>query len=114
MLFRSFSGLTNDEIDARWPGERERRAVDKYEWRFPGGESYADADRRVARALDAVRLRPSRRPLLVAHEMVGRMVQRHLLGLDPVAALARRHPHDVVFEIDPRSRECRAVPTADD
>jgi broad specificity phosphatase PhoE len=57
-----FSGLIDEQIDARFPGERQRRAADKYQWRFPGGESYADADARAGRALDQVRLRPARRP----------------------------------------------------
>jgi broad specificity phosphatase PhoE len=102
----AFTGLTNDEIDARFPGERTKRAAGKYEYRFPGGESYADADIRVGRALSRI---TGRRPLLVAHEMVGRMLLRHLLGLDPAAALARTLPHEVVIEIDPRAGLCREV-----
>jgi probable phosphoglycerate mutase len=102
-----FSGLIDEQIDARFPGERQRRATDKYQWRFPDGESYADADPRAARALHQVSRRPAKRPLIVSHEMIGRMLQRHLLGLDPQAALARSHPHDVVFQIDPASRDCR-------
>jgi broad specificity phosphatase PhoE len=104
-----FSGLIDEQIDARFPGERARRATDKYEWRFPGGESYADADVRAGLALDQVRLRGARRPLLVSHEMIGRMLQRHLLGLAPQAALTRTHPHDVVYQIDPTSRACHVV-----
>jgi probable phosphoglycerate mutase len=100
-----FSGLVDAQIDAHFPGERDRRAADKYRWRFPGGESYADADARAALALARLRERPSRRPLLVSHEMIGRMLLRHLLGLDPQVALGRSHPHDVVFRIDPGARE---------
>jgi hypothetical protein len=33
------AGLTNDEINARYPGELARRSADKYLWRFPGGEA---------------------------------------------------------------------------
>jgi broad specificity phosphatase PhoE len=42
-----FSGLIDEQIEARFPGERQRRAADKYWWRFPGGESYAAADGRA-------------------------------------------------------------------
>jgi len=104
-----FSGLVEGQIDAQFPGQRQLRAADKYGWRFPGGESYADVDIRAARALDRVSRRPVRNPLLVAHEMIGRMLQRHLLGLDAHAALARSHPHDVVYQIDLASRTCREV-----
>jgi broad specificity phosphatase PhoE len=64
---------------------------------------------RAARALDRVSRSPSRRPLLVSHEMIGRMLQRRLLGLDAQAALTRSHPQDVVFRIGPASRECHRV-----
>jgi broad specificity phosphatase PhoE len=104
-----FSGLVDEQIDARFPGQRQLRAADKYGWRFPGGESYADADARAARVLDQVSRRPARRPLLVAHEMIGRMLQRCLLGLDTATALARSHPHDVVYRIDPATRSCSEV-----
>lgn len=101
-----FSGLTSEEIDARFPGERARRAAAKYDYRFPGGESYADADPRVARALAAIH---GRRPLLVAHEMVGRLLLRRLLALDPATAMTQKHPHDVVYEVDPAARTCRVI-----
>lgn len=96
-----FAGLTDGEIEDRHPGELGRRAEDKYRWRFPGGESYADVDRRAALALRAIAARPARRPLVVSHAMVGRMLLRHLLGLDPREALGREQPHGVVYEVDP-------------
>jgi hypothetical protein len=104
-----FSGLVDEQIDARFPGERHRRTADKYRWRFPDGESYADADPRAAGALRQISRRPVKRPLTVSHEMIGRMLQRHRLGLDPQVALARSHPHDVVFEIDPAAPDCRPL-----
>lgn len=97
-----FAGLTEEEINARYPGAMQRRAEDKYRWRFPGGESYADADIRVASALAQITANPARRPLIVSHEMIGRMLQRHLLGIDLPAALATKHPNDVVYVIDYR------------
>ena len=38
------TGLTEDEITASHSGEWRRRAADRYGWRFPSGESYADVD----------------------------------------------------------------------
>ena len=51
----AFAGLTNREIEAAHPGEL---AVDQwkalYSWRFPDGESYADAERRATTAFDEI------------------------------------------------------------
>jgi probable phosphoglycerate mutase len=48
-----FRGLIDEQI-AQFPGDRQRRAADKYQWCFPDGESYADADTRAASALHQV------------------------------------------------------------
>jgi broad specificity phosphatase PhoE len=99
-----FAGMTNEEISGRYPGALEERAQDKYRWRFPGGESYADADVRAASALAMVAAHPARRPLIVSHDMIGRLLQRRLLGMDVSDALAGQHPHDVVYVIDYRGQ----------
>ncbi|MBX6749547.1 MAG: histidine phosphatase family protein [Micromonosporaceae bacterium] len=99
-----FAGLSNQDIELRYPGELARRAADKYRWRFPGGESYAGAEARAGRALASVSGYPARRPVIVAHEMIGRMLLRHLLGLGPEEALALRQPHDVIIVVDPPAR----------
>jgi probable phosphoglycerate mutase len=99
-----FAGLTDEEIEERHPGEFTRRADDKYLWAFPGGESYADADRRAGQALADPGLRAASRPLIVSHEMIGRMLQRHLLGIEPGQALASKHPQNVVYSLHPGPR----------
>jgi broad specificity phosphatase PhoE len=104
-----FAGLTGAEIETRAPGELGRRAVDRYQWRFPDGESYADLDRRAAEALARVAGYPAVRPLIVSHEMIGRMLLRHLLDLAPQEALALHHPHDVIYTVDPAARDLRQV-----
>jgi broad specificity phosphatase PhoE len=91
-----WSGLTSAEIDADWPGQRVARERDKYAFRFPGGESYADAEVRAGRALAEIARSGARRPLLVSHEMVGRMLLKQLGVQD---ALHRRQPSDVVYRV---------------
>ena len=103
----AFAGLTNDEIEARHPGELARRARSKYSWSFPGGESYADADVRAGSALDAVAATGAISPVLVTHEMIGRMLLRTLLRLDTQDALEQSLPHGSVIEVWPA--EARAV-----
>lgn len=87
------AGLTNTEIEERFPGQLAARTADKYTWRFPRGESYADADVRAGAALDEVARSGVLRPVLVTHEMIGRMLLRQLVGLTVDEALARSLPH---------------------
>jgi probable phosphoglycerate mutase len=91
-----WSGLGSAEIDARWPGQREARERAKYTYRFPEGESYADGQVRAARVLAEIGRSGVRRPLLVSHEMIGRMLLRQLGVPD---ALATRQPSDLVYRV---------------
>jgi probable phosphoglycerate mutase len=105
------SGLTSAEIELGFPGELERRSVRKFEWSFPGGgESYADLDKRAGVALQEISSKGARRPLIVSHEMIGRMLLRHLLQEDPHVLLTWSHPQDVVYQIDIASGAVAKVP----
>lgn len=92
-----FAGLTNADIAERHPTAARERAEDKYHWRFPNGESYADADHRAAKALRIIR--QARTPLVVSHEMIGRMLLRNLLAEAPEEALRRHQPHDLIYVV---------------
>lgn len=105
----AFAGLTNEEIEVSHPGVLARRASRKYTWRFPGGESYRDADRRAGRALRRIEATGVRRPVLVTHEMVGLMLLRHLLGLPPPASLVRSLPQGIVVHIRPADGAMREI-----
>lgn len=94
------AGLTWAEIDERHPGARAERAENRYGWAFPGGESYAQARVRAQKALSACGWESEGAPLLVAHEMIGRMLRAELRSLGQAEALALRHPQGVVLEID--------------
>ncbi|MFJ6531505.1 histidine phosphatase family protein [Microbacterium sp. NPDC091662] len=97
------AGMTWNEIDEVYPTAREERAANRYGWAFPGGESYAQARSRARKALSSCGWASEGVPLLVSHEMIGRMLRAELRGLDASNALGLRHPHGVVFEIDGRS-----------
>jgi broad specificity phosphatase PhoE len=98
------AGLRADEIEEAFPGALAARAADKYRWCFPGGESYADGDVRAAAALRVLTSSGAERPLVVSHEMIERMLLRHLLDLSPAEALAYGHPHGVVYRVDVAAR----------
>ncbi len=96
----ALAGMTWDEIDEEFPGAREERAANRYGWAFPGGESYAQARARARKALSSCGWASTGVPLLVGHEMIGRMLRAELRGLDATTALALRHPQGVIFEIE--------------
>ncbi|MGV2902727.1 histidine phosphatase family protein [Microbacterium sp. AGC62] len=96
----ALAGMTWDEIDTAYPMAREERAANRYGWAFPGGESYAQARSRARKALSSCGWASEGTPLLVSHEMIGRMLRAELRRLDASNALGLRHPHGVVFEID--------------
>jgi broad specificity phosphatase PhoE len=55
-------------------------------------------------ALTKIAASGSRNPLIVSHEMIGRMLLRNLLDIDAAAALATSQPHDVVYQVDVPAR----------
>ncbi|MDT0277866.1 histidine phosphatase family protein [Blastococcus goldschmidtiae] len=103
------AGLTRTQIDARFPGALAARRQNLYRWAFPGGESYADADRRASVALSVIAASGARRPLVVSHEMIGRMLARALLGAAADTALTWQQPNDILLHITPSTHELRAV-----
>jgi probable phosphoglycerate mutase len=106
-------GLTDAEIERDFPHMAADRARDKYGYRFPDGESYADADRRAGEALRRIEATGARRPLVVSHEMVGRMLLRNLVDLDVRTALACKHPHDVVYRVRIGEARYECLPAED-
>jgi probable phosphoglycerate mutase len=86
-----------------------RRSSDKYWWRFPRGESYERGATRASLALGRVATEGSRRPLLVTHEMTGRMLLKVLLDLDPAEALAQSLAFGAVTAVSPTARDFTEV-----
>lgn len=104
-------GLTTPEANVRFPGALGQRALDKYNWRFPGGESYADADVRASVALGRIVKTGAQRPLIVSHEMIGRMLLRNLLGCPPGEVLTGQQPHHLVYQVDPSLSQVAEIVT---
>ena len=83
----SMAGLTEREILARFPDEWRARKANRASWRFPGGESYEDAQRRVRDAIRRISAAGARRPMLITHEMISRVVVGCLVGRPLASAL---------------------------
>jgi broad specificity phosphatase PhoE len=93
------SGLTNLEIERSNPGVLAQRRSCLYDRRFPGGESYSDGDLRVAAALKRIEAFPARRPVLVRHGMIARMLLGNLLRLENEDALGRSFCQGTVYQV---------------
>lgn len=71
--------MTYAEIQERLPEEYEARAEDKFRYRYPRGESYADLVQRLEPLI--VDLERQRRPvLLIAHQAIIRVLYCYLMG----------------------------------
>ena len=95
-----WNGRTYDEIAAEDPGIHERRDADKWNFAVPGGESYADAARRIREFLTTI----DRPTVIVGHGASGRILRGYLLGLRPRRVPHLPAPQDRVFKIS-RGRE---------
>jgi len=95
-----FAGFTDEELDAAHPGWRDERHQNLYEWRFPGGESYHDAHDRAIRALASPEITSASCPLIITHEMVGRMLIGALNHLTVEQALQCSLTHGSLLVFD--------------
>jgi probable phosphoglycerate mutase len=92
-----WQGLSNAQIDERFPGVRQERAENKWEHVIPGGESYAKVYERAVAWLATM---PEEQfAITVAHEMISRTIRGAYCRLDPHSMLALNHPHHVVYRL---------------
>ena len=93
-----WQGLSNTQIDERFPGALQERTENKWEYVIPGGESYAQVYKRATAWLATV---PEKGPLIaVAHEMISRTIQGAYCHLDPDSILALDHPQHIIYRLD--------------
>ena len=89
-----WQGLTDTEIDEAYPYERERRYANHWNYRIPNGESYSMVEQRISSFLKNQELN---NVLIIAHEMVNRVVLGNWLSLSESKTLKLKHPHDIVY-----------------
>ena len=93
----AWQGLTNVEIDSRYPGERRSREKNKWGYVIPGGESYADVSRRIEQWLAG--RRRAQVTVAVTHRMVSRILQGRYAGMGPEDTLRRTHQQGRVYRL---------------
>jgi probable phosphoglycerate mutase len=94
----AWEGLTVDEVRERFPGRYEARGSNLAGFRPPGGESFADVQRRAWPAFDAAVAETDGPLAIVAHGGVNRTLLCHILGM-PLENLFRLGQHYACINI---------------
>lgn len=101
--FGRWEGLTRAELEAVDPGAWGRREADKWDYRVPGGESYALVAARAAAWL--AEIPPEARLIAVGHGLTGRILRGLYAGMSEGEILALDEPQDAVFRLSAGSAE---------
>jgi alpha-ribazole phosphatase len=76
-----WEGCTFGEIAQRFPNEFKARGVDIVSYRVPGGESFADCNRRAVAALEDIMVSTSGNLMIIGHAGLNRLLLCHMLGM---------------------------------
>ena len=104
LRFGEAEGLSLKEIEARWPGFLENREQDKWQTRWPKGESYGDANRRITSFVEETLPRSlsettSASLLIVGHETINMVLMGRLLGVEPSVVIRLGQPNNVIYRL---------------
>lgn len=98
-------GMTYEEIQRLLPAEFEARNEDKFDYRYPRGESYRDVIRRLEPVI--VELERERAPVLViAHQAVLRALYAYLMDRPPKECPHISIPLHTVIKLTPTTYAC--------
>lgn len=95
-------GMTYEEIEQYLPSEFARRQEDKFDYRYPRGESYRDVIRRLEPVI--VELERERAPVvIVAHQAVLRALYAYLMDKPPKECPHLDVPLHTVLKLTPQT-----------
>lgn len=98
-------GMTYEEIADNYPDEAEARGADKFQYRYPRGESYTDLIARLEPL--AHELERSREPVvIVAHQAIHRVLFAYFMGMPREECIHVSIPLNTVIKITPTSNGC--------
>ena len=99
--YGAWDGLTAVEIQTRFPGELEARAVNPDGWAPSGGETRRAMHTRITAAIQILRMRhPGGTVLLVTHSGVLDVIYRWLNGRDLPGRASERNANGALSRID--------------
>ncbi len=96
--YGEWSGLTNKEIEQQYPGQLQTREKNKWNYCVPGGESYADVEKKVDHWLTD--LPADRKVVAVTHSVVSRVIRCKYLGLPTREAERLEHKQHLIFKLE--------------
>lgn len=96
--YGDWSGLTNDEIENRYPGALNARESNKWYYTVPNGECYADVEAKVDQWMDE--LPADRTVIAVTHSVVSRIIRRRYLDMSRPDAGRLEHPQHLIFRLN--------------
>ncbi len=98
-------GMTYAEIAEQMPNEFERRAVDKFGYRYPRGESYQDVIQRLEPVI--FELEREKAPLLIiGHQGVLRALYAYMMDRPPSECPFVSIPLHTILELEPTAYGC--------
>jgi broad specificity phosphatase PhoE/predicted kinase len=98
-------GMTYEEIRTAFPKEFEARSADKYNYRYPRGESYRDVIRRLEPVI--IELERERSPVvIIAHQAVLRALYAYLMDEPPHDCPRLEMPLHTVIKLTPETYAC--------
>lgn len=94
-----WSGLTNHQIEAEYPGEIALREQSKWFYTVPGGESYAEVEARVDSWLADL---PADKVIIaITHSVVSRVMRARYMGIQRSEAERLEHFQHLIFRLAP-------------
>ncbi len=106
--FGKWEGEIYDEIEALYPEEWRAREADHWNYRPPGGESYADVARRVGTWL--AEQREESQLIVVSHGLAGRILRALYSGAPSGDVFKMTEPQDAVFRLSGGTIESLPAP----
>jgi broad specificity phosphatase PhoE len=102
----SAEGMTQAEMEKRWPVPQASTASETMSLLSPDGEDLEALAERLGRALRRVTNHHAVSRIVVSHGVAGRMLRALHLGLDIVEAFRLPAPQDALFRLNGREITC--------
>lgn len=101
-------GLTYEQVAQQLPDEYKKRKEDKYNYRYPRGESYQDVFLRLEPIIFEM-MRQQSPLLIVGHQAILRILYGYLMGKRPQDCPDLPVPLHTIIQLTPRAYGCDEV-----